>query len=142
MRDKEFGSTCRRAYRPGQREVPVTLELFGAGRSWRPRRCTRQRVNNRRLGVMFQMGQVGGQLVGMYLKSMIPDVPEFDDSGNAAEMEIREYASAGNAGRRNRRGVWIAEQNERLAEPPMWRPTRCRALTFAIARMSSDDGWN
>jgi hypothetical protein len=29
---------------------------------------------------MFQMGQQGGQLMGVWMKSLIPDVPKFDDT--------------------------------------------------------------
>jgi len=31
------------------------------------------------MGVMFQLGQQEGQLFGVYLKSVVPEVPEFDD---------------------------------------------------------------
>jgi hypothetical protein len=29
---------------------------------------------------MFQLGQTAGQMAGVYMKGMIPDVPEFDDA--------------------------------------------------------------
>jgi hypothetical protein len=29
---------------------------------------------------MLQMGQTAGQLMGVYFRSVIPDVPQFDDS--------------------------------------------------------------
>ncbi len=38
---------------------------------------------------MFQLGQDAGQLFGLYLKSVIPEVPEFDDSETRLQWRFR-----------------------------------------------------
>ena len=79
MRLNEFGSSLPRGIAPGAREVAMTLELFGqddeattglyqAARQLSP------------LSVMFQTGQASTQLMGVYVKSIIPDLPQFDDT--------------------------------------------------------------
>ena len=47
------------------------------------------------MSVMFQLGQLTGQLLGIYLQSLVPDVPQFDDSDNTAEVEVQRHAGAG-----------------------------------------------
>jgi len=44
---------------------------------------------------MFQLGQIGGQLMGIYLKSMIPDVPQFDDSETRLKWQFRDTPAQG-----------------------------------------------
>jgi hypothetical protein len=79
LREKEYGSILPLALAPGAREVLLSLEFFAqddfatnalyqAGRQQSP------------IGVMFQMGQTAGQLMGVYFRSVIPDVPQFEDS--------------------------------------------------------------
>ena len=50
------------------REDEATKSLYQAARQRSP------------IEVMLQLGQETGQLFGMYLKSVIPETPEFDDS--------------------------------------------------------------
>ena len=44
---------------------------------------------------MFQLGQQDQQLVGVYLKSLVPDVPEFDDSDHRLRWRFRESRAQG-----------------------------------------------
>jgi hypothetical protein len=78
-RTAEFGSDVPRCISPGQRTVTVDFDLFEqdetavkglyqAARQLSP------------VTVMLQLGQQQGQLFGVYLKSVVPEVPEFDDS--------------------------------------------------------------
>jgi hypothetical protein len=39
--------------------------------------------------VMFQLGQEAGQLFGAYMKSVVPEVPEFDDSETRMQWQFR-----------------------------------------------------
>ncbi len=45
--------------------------------------------------VMLQLGELDGQLLGVYLKSVIPEVPEFDDSENRLQWKFRESRAQG-----------------------------------------------
>ncbi len=78
LRDREFGSSLPRCLSAGVRDVRVnfslheqddeaTKSLYQAARQRSP------------ISVMLQLGQQPGQLFGIYLKSVVPEVPEFDD---------------------------------------------------------------
>jgi hypothetical protein len=48
----------------------ATIALYQAARQRSP------------ISVMFQLGEVDGQVMAVYLKSVVPEVPEFDDGEN------------------------------------------------------------
>jgi hypothetical protein len=83
-----------RAIAPGQRTVTAsfslysidddaTKELYQAARQQSP------------IGVMFQLGEMPGQLMGVYLKSVVPEVPEFDDGDNRLQWKFRASRAQG-----------------------------------------------
>jgi len=74
--------------------VTMNLEFFQPGRYRNPALYQAARQQSP-VGVMFQLGQTAGQMVGVYLKSMIPDVPEFDDSGDTSAVALQKHAGAG-----------------------------------------------
>ena len=97
-RDREFGvgEACSevRAISPGERTVTAafdlytrdddaTTELYQAARQQSP------------ISVMFQLGEVAGQLMGVYLKSVVPEVPEFDDGLNRLQWRFRASRAQG-----------------------------------------------
>jgi len=94
MRENEYGAILPLALAPGSREVSMTLEfyclddipteaLYQAARQQSP------------VGVMFQLGQNAGQMVGVYMKSMIPDVPQFDDSETRLQWQFKNTRAQG-----------------------------------------------
>jgi hypothetical protein len=78
-REREFGSSIPRCLSPGLRTVTADLELFEANDD-----ATRALYQAARqespIAVILQLGQQPGQLAGVYLKSVVPEVPQFDDS--------------------------------------------------------------
>jgi hypothetical protein len=93
-RSKEFGSSLPRAICAGQRQVTAafdlysqdddaTKELYQAARQQSP------------ISVMFQLGETEGQVMAVYLKSVIPEVPEFDDSDNRLQWRFRASRAQG-----------------------------------------------
>jgi hypothetical protein len=93
-RNREFGSQLPRAIAPGERTVSAafslysiddeaTKELYQAARQQSP------------ISVMFQLGEVPGQLMGVYLKSVVPEVPEFDDGDNRLQWKFRASRAQG-----------------------------------------------
>ena len=44
---------------------------------------------------MLQLGQQTGQLLGMYLPAMIPEVPEFDDGDSRLEWKFQNSRAQG-----------------------------------------------
>lgn len=96
MRENEYGAILPLAIAPAAREVTMTLEfyslddvptaaLYQASRQQSP------------VGVMFQLGQNAGQIVGVYLKSMIPDVPQFEDSETRLQWQFKNTRAQGTA---------------------------------------------
>ena len=44
---------------------------------------------------MLQLGQSTGQLLGIYLKSVVPELPEFDDSENRLQWRFNKSQAQG-----------------------------------------------
>ena len=47
------------------------------------------------ISVMFQLGEADGQLFGVYLKSVVPEVPEFDDGERRLQWRFRASRAQG-----------------------------------------------
>jgi hypothetical protein len=94
QRSREFGSSMPLAVSPGPRGVTLNLSLFEkdddatAGLY----QAARQRSP---IGVMLQLGQSTGQLFGVYLKSMVPEVPEFNDSERRLQWRFTKSRAQG-----------------------------------------------
>lgn len=91
---KEFGTTLPLAVVPGTRTVSMTLQLFGQDDQATTALYQAARQQSP-VGVMFQLGQVPGQLMGIYLKSLVPAVPQFDDSDNRLQWKFTEMRAQG-----------------------------------------------
>jgi hypothetical protein len=78
LRSREFGSAVPRCIVPGRRTVSLDFSVFCNEEESMIAlyQASRQRSP---ISVMFQLGQQEGQLFGVYLKSVVPEVPEFDD---------------------------------------------------------------
>ena len=79
LRAREFGSNGPRCIAPGQRNVSMNFSLFEQDDAATQElyQAARQRSP---ISVMFQLGQQPGQLAGIYMPSVVPELPEFDDS--------------------------------------------------------------
>ena len=78
LRNREFGSNGTRAVVAGEREVVATFELYQEDEE--ASRALYQAARQRSpISVFLQMGGAPSQMFGVYLKSVVPDVPEFDD---------------------------------------------------------------
>lgn len=87
-RSKEFGSNLPRAIAPGQRSVTACFDLYSQTDTATAALYQAARQQSP-ITVMFQLGQVAGQMAGVYLKSVIPEVPEFNDSKNHQQWQFR-----------------------------------------------------
>lgn len=79
LRAKEFGSNVPKCISPGQRSVTVDFELYGLDDDATTGLYQAARQGSP-VSVMFQLGEQEGQLMGVYLKSVTPEVPEFEDT--------------------------------------------------------------
>jgi hypothetical protein len=95
-RTKEFGSNLPRAVAPGQRTVTATFTLHGMDDNSTIGLYQAARQQSP-VTVMFQLGETNGQTMAVSLKSVIPQVPEFDDSTNLVEWKFRASRAQGTA---------------------------------------------
>jgi hypothetical protein len=68
-----------------QQDNNATTGLYQAARQRSP------------ISAMFQLGQQSGQLFGVYLKSIVPEVPEFDDSETRVQWKFHNCRAQGTA---------------------------------------------
>jgi hypothetical protein len=94
LRSKEFGSNLPRAVLPGERTVTAAFELFGLDDE-ATKGLYQAAKQQSPICVMFQLGEAANQLVGVYLKSVIPEVPEFDDGQNQLQWKFRASRAQG-----------------------------------------------
>ena len=93
-RSKEFGSSVPMAISPGERSVSAAFEFYSRDDASTQSLYQAARQQSP-ISVMFQMGESQGQLVGVYLQSVIPVVPEFDDSKNRLQWKFRSSRAQG-----------------------------------------------
>jgi hypothetical protein len=79
LRDHEYGSNLARGISPGIRSVSVDFTLYQQDDSQTQALYQAARQESP-VSVMLQLGQQAGQLTGIYLKSVVLETPEFDDS--------------------------------------------------------------
>ncbi len=93
-RCREFGQATSLGISPGQRTVTATFELYGMddNASNELYQAARQQSP---ISIMFQLGEAEGQVMGVYLKSVLPEVPEFDDGQNRLQWRFRASRAQG-----------------------------------------------
>jgi hypothetical protein len=93
-RSKEFGGCAPKAFPPGERSVTASFDLYSMDND-----ATQELYQAARQGspisVMFQLGQTESQVMAVYLKSVVPQVPEFDDSDNRLQWRFRASRAQG-----------------------------------------------
>jgi hypothetical protein len=96
LRANEYGSILPRSIVPGTREVVVSLELYGQDDEATTALYQAARQQSP-VSMMFQLGQLNGQLLGIYLKSLVPDVPVLDDNDRRLKWKFSEVRAQGTA---------------------------------------------
>jgi hypothetical protein len=93
-RSKEFGGCAPKAFPPGVRSVTAAFDLYSMDND-----ATQELYQAARqaspISVMFQLGQNESQVMAVYLKSVVPEVPEFDDSDNRLQWRFRASRAQG-----------------------------------------------
>ncbi len=95
-RAKEFGAILPLEVVPGNRTVSVSLELFGADDAYTIGLYQAARQQSP-ISMMFQLGQVEGQMLGIYLQSVVPAVPQYDDSDKRLQWKFTDVRAQGQA---------------------------------------------
>jgi hypothetical protein len=118
VREREFGPCGALAISPGQRTVTASFDLYT-----RDDDATKELYQAARqqspISVMFQLGVVEGQLMGVYLKSVVPEVPEFDDGENRLQWRFRASRAQGT----------VDDEITWHSDKARWQPVRPEATT-------------
>lgn len=94
LRAKEFGVEGPRCIAAGRRKVTVNISLYDQGTE--STRALYQAARQRcPITAMFQLGEQPGQLLGVYLKSVVPEVPEFDDGEAKLQWKFSDCRAQG-----------------------------------------------
>ncbi len=93
-RAREFGSSLPLCIAPGRRDVAVSLELFSQDDTATEGLYQAARQESP-ISVMFQLGNTSGQMMAVYLQSVIPTVPEFNDGQNRLQWQFRPSRAQG-----------------------------------------------
>lgn len=94
LRAQEFGAILPQAIAPGQRTVTVDFSVYQQDNSATAALYQAARQNSP-VSVMFQLGQQSGQLFGLYLQSVVLQVPEFDDSDTRQQWQFQACRAQG-----------------------------------------------
>ncbi len=94
LRNREFGCETSHGVAGGIRNVVMNFSLYEKDDD--STRALYQAARSRSpISIMFQLGQQQGQLFGLYLMSVIPEVPEFDDSDNRLQWKFTNSRAQG-----------------------------------------------
>jgi hypothetical protein len=93
-RSKEFGSRYPLALAPGERTVTAAFSLFGMDDTATESLYQAARQQSP-ISVMFQLGVAQGQVMGVFLQSVVPEVPEFNDGTNLLQWKFRASRARG-----------------------------------------------
>jgi hypothetical protein len=93
-RSREFGSSVPLGICPGRRSVTAAFDLYSQDDEATKALYQAARQHSP-ITVMLQLGEVEGQVMGVYLKSVIPEIPEFDDSENRLQWRFRASRAQG-----------------------------------------------
>jgi hypothetical protein len=94
LRASEYGAILPGAIAPGQRTVSINFSLYemddtGTAALYQ---AARQRSP---ISVMMQLGQQQGELFGVYMQSVVPEVPAFDDSDTRLQWQFQSCRAQG-----------------------------------------------
>jgi len=93
-RSREFGFSLPQAIAPGQRTVEASIGLYSQTDSATAALYQAARRQTP-ISVMFQLGQLQNQVMGVHLQSVIPEVPQFDDSANRLQWAFKPSRAQG-----------------------------------------------
>ncbi len=94
LRNREFGSNLARGISPGVRNVSVEFSIYQQDDSQTKALYQAARQDSP-ISVSIQLGQQGSQLAGLYLKSVLLETPEFDDSDPRQQWSFKNCRAQG-----------------------------------------------
>ena len=97
LRKKEFGSNAPSCIAAGERNVSLKFNLFQQDDE---ATATLYQAAKQRspISVFFQLGQQSGQLFGLYMKSVVLEVPEYNDRETRVQWQFSASRAQGTTG--------------------------------------------
>jgi hypothetical protein len=94
VRNREFGSSIPRAVVPGTRQVGSSFTVLAQDDAQTAGlyRAAKQRST---ISAMLQLGQQQGQLMGIFLPTVTPEIPNYNDSEARLQWEFRNNMAQG-----------------------------------------------
>jgi hypothetical protein len=94
LRAREFGAILPTTISPGQRTVSINFSIYQMDDAETAAlyQAARQRSP---ISVMMQLGQQQGQLFGIYMNSVVAEVPAFDDSQRRQQWQFQNCRAQG-----------------------------------------------
>jgi hypothetical protein len=93
-RIQEFGSSYARAIAPGMREVASRFTLFAQDDAQTAALYAAAKTRNL-ISAMLQLGQQQGQLMGIFLPNVTPEIPNYNDSETRLQWEFKNNFAQG-----------------------------------------------
>ncbi len=94
LRDREFGEEKVSGFIAGERRVSLQFSLFEKDDE-ATQSLYRSARNRTPISVMFQLGQKPGQMMGVWMKNVIPEIPDFDDRETRVQWRFRDSSAYG-----------------------------------------------
>lgn len=94
VRNHEFGSSYPRAIAPGERQVVSTFTLFAQDDSQTKALYVAAKVRAV-VSAMLQLGQQTGQIMGIYIPSVTPEIPNYVDFQTRLQWEFKSNLAQG-----------------------------------------------
>ena len=94
LRNREFGTSVPQCIAAGMRRVIANFELFEVDDAATRSLYTAARSETP-IGVMFQLGEAAGQLMGAYMPNVVPQLPEFNDDERILQWSFRDSRAQG-----------------------------------------------
>jgi len=94
VRDREFGSSYPRAIAPAEREVISTFTLFAQDDS-QTKALYVAAKDRAVVSAMLQLGQQSGQIMGVFMPSVTPEVPNYVDLQTRLQWEFKSNLAQG-----------------------------------------------
>ncbi|MDX2153226.1 MAG: hypothetical protein SFV54_20950 [Bryobacteraceae bacterium] len=94
LRSREFGLQGPRCIVPGERTVSITFALYDQG-SDSTKELYQAARHRTPISAMLQLGEQPGQLFGIYMPNVVPEVPEFDDGERRLQWRFSQSRAQG-----------------------------------------------
>jgi hypothetical protein len=94
LRASEFGTILPSAIAPGQRTVSINFTIFEMDDAGTAALYQAARQKSP-ISVMMQLGQQQGQLFGIFMSSVVPEVPAFDDTETRLQWQFQNSRAQG-----------------------------------------------